>query len=56
MDMRGDAISKAMTLNVRVAAERFELLKAELTKAFTASESDYKSLDAEAVIARNAGR
>lgn len=38
----------------RVEAERFERLKAELTTAFAAPESDYLPLDAETVFARNA--
>lgn len=38
----------------RVEAERFERLKAELTASFSAPESSYASLDADAVFARNA--
>jgi len=38
----------------RVERERLALLKAELVNAFAAPESDYQSLDADAVIARNA--
>ena len=38
----------------RVEAERLALLRAELTAAFAAPESAYQSLDADAVIARNA--
>lgn len=40
----------------RVEAERFERLKAELTAAFDAPESQYAPLDAETVFARNARR
>ena len=40
----------------RVENEAFERLKAELTRAFAAPESAYQSLDADAVIARNAAR
>lgn len=38
----------------RVEAQRFDLLKAELTAAFAAPESTYHPLDADMVIARNA--
>jgi len=38
----------------RVDAERLVLLRAELTAAFAAPESAYQTLDADAVIARNA--
>ncbi|NOT40404.1 MAG: addiction module antitoxin [Alphaproteobacteria bacterium] len=38
----------------RADAEAFTRLKAELTKAFAAPDSDYKPLGAEAVIKRNA--
>ncbi|SEQ89248.1 ribbon-helix-helix domain-containing protein [Sphingobium sp. YR768] len=38
----------------RVESEHLGRLKAELTVAFAAPESDYQSLDADAVIARNA--
>jgi Arc/MetJ-type ribon-helix-helix transcriptional regulator len=37
----------------RAEAETFERLKAELTRAFAAPDTQYRSLDAEAVIARN---
>lgn len=37
----------------RIEAERFERLKAELTRAFDAPESSFTVLDADAVIARN---
>lgn len=37
----------------RIEAERFERLKAELTKAFDAPETSFAALDADAVIARN---
>jgi antitoxin ParD1/3/4 len=40
----------------RAEGEAFERLKAELTRAFSAPDSTYETLDAEAVIARNAGR
>lgn len=38
----------------RVEAERLVALRAELTAAFAAPESDYQPLDADAIIARNA--
>jgi len=38
----------------RVESERLALLQAELVSAFAAPEGDYQSLDADAVIARNA--
>jgi Arc/MetJ-type ribon-helix-helix transcriptional regulator len=38
----------------RVESEHLGRLKAELTVAFAAPESDYQSLDADTVIARNA--
>lgn len=38
----------------RVEAERLAILRAELTAAFAAPESAYQTLDADAVIARNA--
>jgi putative addiction module CopG family antidote len=38
----------------RCERERLALLKAELTSAFAAPESDYQPLDADSVIARNA--
>lgn len=37
----------------RAESETFERLKAELTRAFSAPESAYRPLDAEAVFARN---
>jgi putative addiction module CopG family antidote len=37
----------------RTEAEQFDRLKAELTRAFAASQSSYAQLDADAVIARN---
>lgn len=37
----------------RIEAERFERLKAELTRAFEAPETSFTALDADAVIARN---
>jgi len=37
----------------RAEAEAFERLKGELVHAFAAPDSDYRPLDAEAVIARN---
>ncbi len=40
----------------RVEAERFSLLKAELTNAFAADEAAYQPLDADIVIARNTRR
>ena len=40
----------------RSESEAFERLRAELARAFAAPDSAYKSLDAEAVIARNAAR
>ncbi|MEG3124862.1 ribbon-helix-helix domain-containing protein [Sphingomonas sp. GB1N7] len=40
----------------RVDAERFAILQAELTMAFSAPETAYGALDAETVIARNARR
>lgn len=36
----------------RVEAERFQRLKAELGRAFSAPESDYAALDADTVVAR----
>ena len=38
----------------RVEAERLTLLRAELTAAFAAPESAYRTLDADTVVARNA--
>ena len=38
----------------RVEAERLLVLRAELTAAFAAPESDYQPLDADAIFARNA--
>ena len=38
----------------RVEAERLALLRAELTAAFAAPDSAYRTLDADTVIARNA--
>lgn len=38
----------------RVESERLALLKAELTAAFAVPESEYLSLDADAIFARNA--
>jgi antitoxin ParD1/3/4 len=38
----------------RVEAEAFDRLKAELTRAFAAHDSAYRTLDADAVIKRNA--
>jgi antitoxin ParD1/3/4 len=40
----------------RADAESFERLKAELTRAFAAPDNTYHSLDADAVIARNAAQ
>jgi putative addiction module CopG family antidote len=37
----------------RTEAERFDRLKAELTRAFAAPQSNYALLDADSVIARN---
>ena len=37
----------------RADREAFDRLKAELTRAFAAPDSDYEQLDADAVIARN---
>ena len=38
----------------RVEAERFAMLRGELTAAFAAPDPTYRTLDADAVIARNA--
>lgn len=40
----------------RVEGQRLAHLKAELAQAFAAPESDYESLDADMIIARNARR
>lgn len=40
----------------RAEGEAFERLKAELARAFAASDSFYQALDADTVIARNAAR
>ena len=40
----------------RVESERLALLKAELVNAFAAPESEYQPLNADMIIARNAGR
>jgi putative addiction module CopG family antidote len=40
----------------RADREAFDRLKAELTRAFAAPDSDYEQLDADAVIARNRRR
>lgn len=40
----------------RVESERLALLKAELVNAFAAPESEYQPLNADTIIARNAGR